>query len=290
MEKKDTLWEGRYCDLHTHSTYSDGTLTPTELIRMAEEIGLGAVALCDHNTVAGLPEFLAAGEGSAVQTVPGVEFSTDFKGGELHILALFLKPAHFDAVTRVTGEMLEGKERSNRELVEALSLAGVYLDYETIKAGTPGGQVNRAILAAEMLRLGYVTSVSEAFRSWLSEKRGYYHPPMRMDALETIRFIRDLGAVPVLAHPFLNLDEAGLEEFLPLACGAGLVGMETEYPKFTPEQREKAVLLAERFGLCRSGGSDFHGSIKPDIRMGTGRGDLAVPMEMMEKLSSYITR
>lgn len=285
MGKEDTIGTGKFCDLHTHSTYSDGTLTPAELVRLAEKIGLGAVALCDHNTVAGLPEFLAAGEGSPVKTVPGVEFSTDYKGGELHILGLLLKPECFSAVTQVTGEMLESKERSNRELVEGLGRAGIALDYEKIKAGTPGGQVNRAVIAAEMLRLGYVSSISEAFQLWLSEKRGLYRPAKRLDALETIRFIRSIGAVPVLAHPFLNLDEQGLRGFLPLAVAAGLAGMETYYPKFTPEQTAQAVFLAESFGLRKSGGSDFHGSIKPDIRLGTGRGDLAVPMAVLDELN-----
>lgn len=290
VKKRDTIWEGEYCDLHTHSTYSDGTLSPTELIRLAEEIGLGAVALCDHNTVAGLPEFLAAGESSSVEAVPGVEFSTDYNGGELHILALFLKPECFPDVTEVTGEMLASKERSNLALVSALEKAGIRLDYEKIKAGTPGGQVNRAVIAAQMLRLGYVSSVSEAFRLWLSEKQGFYKSPKRLDALETIRFIRSLGAVPVLAHPFLNLDEQGLGSFLPMAVEAGLVGMEVYYPKFSREQTEKAGELADAFGLVKSGGSDFHGSIKPDIRLGTGRGDLAVPMEWLEKLRSKAVR
>lgn len=288
MVKKDTIWAGKYCDLHTHSTYSDGTFTPAELFHLAENIGLGAVALCDHNTVAGLPEFLAAGEGSSVRAVPGVEFSTDYRGGELHILGLFLKPERFPDVTRVTGEMLVGKERSNRELVDNLSSAGICLDYEKIKADTPGGQVNRAIIAAEMLRLGYVSSISEAFHRWLSEKKGFYRPAKRLDAMETVRFIRSIGAVPVLAHPFLNLEEAALSEFLPDALRAGLVGMETYYPKFTPEQAEKAIFLADSFGLCRSGGSDFHGSIKPDIQLGVGRGGLAVPMELLEKLGCEV--
>ncbi len=274
------------CDLHTHSTYSDGTLTPQELIRLAEGLGLGAVALCDHNTVAGLPEFLAAAGSSSVMAVPGVEFSTGYRGGELHILALFVESQYYNVVTERLGQMLRWKEQSNIDLVEGLCGAGLSLDYAAIKAGTPGGQVNRAVIAAEMVKKGYCASVQEAFSRYLSEKRGFFHPPKRLDALETIRFIRSIGAVPVLAHPFLNLDEQGLREFLPDAVAYGLEGMEVLYPKFSGEQRELAARIAAEFGLAVSGGSDFHGANKPDIALGTGRGDLRIPLEVAEILQS----
>lgn len=275
---------GAICDLHTHSTYSDGTLTPSQLMMLAGELGLGAVALCDHNTVAGLPEFLTAGQSCGVEAVPGIEFSTEYHGGELHILALFLRPEHYGPVTSLLEQMVRSKEQSNRDLVAALEKAGISLDYEKIKAATPNGQVNRALIGAEMVALGYVSSVKEAFSRWLAPEHGYFHPPKRLDSLETIRFIRDLGAVPVLAHPFLNLDEQGLREFLTEAVAAGLVGMETMYPKFSPEETALAEKIAGEFGLQPSGGSDFHGSIKPDIALGTGRGGLWVPISVLEGL------
>jgi len=273
-----------FCDLHIHSTYSDGTLTPEQLIREAEKTGLGAVALCDHNTVAGLPDFLAAARGSAVRAVPGIEFSTDWRGGELHILALFVEPEHYGTVGQRVAEMMLRKEQSNLNLVAALKEAGIVLDYAAIKAGTPNGQVNRAVIASEMVRRGYCGSVKEAFQRWLSPKHGYFVPPKRLDALETIRFIRSIGAVSVLAHPFLNLSEEGLREFLREA--RELDGMETEYSTFTREQRALAREIAGEFGLAESGGSDFHGENKPDILLGTGRGDLAVPVEYLRGLEA----
>lgn len=284
MGKKDNIPRGACCDLHTHSIYSDGTCSPGQLICLAEEIGLGAVALCDHNTVAGLPEFLKAGENSSVEAVAGVEFSTQYNGGELHILALFLKPEHFSDVTRITHEMMHRKERSNRDLVEKLLHAGIRLDYEGIRSATPNGQVNRAVIGAEMLRLGYVSSISEAFQRWLARDCGFYQPPERLDTLETIRYISSIGAAPVLAHPFLNLDECRLRKFLPVAMAGGLLAMETLYPQFTPEQSDLACRIAQEYGLLSSGGSDFHGSIKPEIQLGRGDGDLYVPMEMLERI------
>lgn len=271
-----------FCDLHVHSVCSDGTWTPTELVREAECLGLEAVALCDHNTVVGLPEFLAAAEGSSVTAVPGVEFSTEYRGEELHILGLFVRPEYFGAVTERLQDFLRRKDESNRVLVAALKTAGIDLDYEVIKAGTPNGQVNRALIASEMVRKGYCDTRKDAFQSWLSPKHGYFVPPKRPCAFDTIRFIHSIGAVSVLAHPFLNLKEEELRTFLTRA--ETLDAMETEYVTFTPEQRARAGEIAGEFGLLLSGGSDFHGDNKQNIRIGTGLGDLRVDAGCFLKL------
>ncbi len=278
----------KICDLHVHSIYSDGTLSPAELIRLAEKSGVAAVALCDHNTVAGLSDFLEAAAKSDVTAIPGVEFSTDYGDTELHILALFVEKQHYGAITEQVEQMLRRKEQSNIDLIDALNAAGLPLDYEKIKAGTPGGSVNRAVIAAEMVRLGYCGSVKDAFSCWLSEKHGYFHPPKRLDALETIRFIKSIGAVAVLAHPFLNLDEKGLREFLPKAVEKGLDAMEVYYPKFSPEQTALAAQLAQEFHLLPSGGSDFHGANKPDIHLGTGRDNLKIACNLVENLAKRL--
>lgn len=277
-------------DLHTHSTHSDGTLTPEELIRLAEDIGLSAVALCDHNTVSGLPEFLAAAKNSPVEAVPGIEFSTDYNDTELHIIALWIRPEQYPAVTALLQEVLVRKEASNLALIAALNRAGLALDYEKIKTGTPGGIVNRAIIGAELTRLGYTPSVQAAFSQWLSPRRGYYTPPRNPDAFETIRFIRSLGAVSVLAHPFLNLDEPQLRVFLKEAAAAGLDGMETRYSKFDETASRKAKELADTFGLLESGGSDFHGENKPDIRLGSGKGNLLIPEAFLTALKDRLAQ
>lgn len=273
----------KHCDLHTHSLFSDGTCTPAELIRLAEDAGLGAVALCDHNTVAGLPEFLEAAAGSPVEAVPGIEFSTEYEGKELHILGLFIEPEYYSAVQTLLDDALRRKEQSNLDLIERLRNAGISLDYSKIKAEA-NGTVNRAVIAAQMVRSSYCASVKEAFDRWLSPERGYFVPPKRPDAYEIIRFIKSAGAVAVLAHPFLNLGEQELRCFL--AKAEGLDGMEVHYPLFDPGQTALAAQIAEEFGLLRSGGSDFHGANKPDIRIGAGRGDLEVPMICLEKLRS----
>lgn len=270
-----------YCDLHTHSSFSDGTCTPTELIRLAEEAGLEAVALCDHNTVAGLSEFLKAAEHAKVEAVPGIEFSVEYEGEELHIVGLFIGPEDCDAVNALLAEALEKKEQSNLDLVRKLGEAGIHLDYNRIKAES-GGTVNRAVIASYMVRGGYCKSVQDAFRDWLAPEKGYFVQPKRMDAFEVIRFIKSLGAVAVLAHPFLNLDEEGLRQFLSGA--EDLDGMEVYYPLFDEAQTALAERIAEEFGLLKSGGSDFHGDNKPDIQIGRGKGKLRVPIHCLEDM------
>lgn len=277
----------KLCDLHTHSTCSDGTLTPTQLVELALEKNLAAVALTDHNTVAGLPEFLEAARGTELEAVPGIEFSVDYGDIELHILGLFVKPEHYGPITERVEDMLRRKEQSNIDLVKNLEQAGIFLSYEDIKAATTTGQVNRALIAAEMLRKGYVGSIQEAFSKYLKQSHGYYNPPKRPDAFETIRFIRSLGAVAVWAHPFLNLKtESAVRKFLPEACEAGLQGMEVFYPKFDENQTALALQLVKEFGLQPSGGSDFHGENKPDIQLGSGKGSLFLPITLLEGLKS----
>lgn len=270
-----------FCDLHTHSCFSDGTLTPAELIRLAEEAGLGAVALCDHNTVAGLPAFLETAVESPVEAIPGIEFSTDYCGKELHILGLFIEPEYYGAINALLAEALERKDQSNRLLVKKLAEQGLTVDYEAIRVEA-NGTVNRAVIGAALVRRGFCGSVKEAFDNWLDPERGFYVPPKRPDAFEVIRFIKSIGAVAVLAHPFLNLGEQELREFL--AQTEDLDGMEVYYSKFTEEETKLAGKIAAEFGLVKSGGSDFHGANKPDIQIGVGKGNLRVPMECFHQL------
>lgn len=275
----------RYCDLHTHSCYSDGTCTPAEIIEKAVSLELSAVALTDHNTVAGLPEFLSAAKGQPVLAIPGVEISTEYGETELHILGLFLPPDSFDAVSVLLDGFNQKKEESNRNLVASLKHAGYDLDYDSIRKKHPQGTVNRATIAAALLEQGYVNSVSEAFQGLLSKKSGYYVPPRRLSAFEAIAFLRSIHAVPVLAHSFLNLkEEASLRQFLTEAIPHGLAGMETMYAGYPPDVTAAARRIAREFGLLESGGSDFHGATKPHIALGTGKGTLAVPAAFASRL------
>ncbi len=272
------------CDLHTHSVYSDGTLTPAQIIDEARKIGVGAVALCDHNTISGLDEFVAAARDSGVIAVPGVEFSTEYNGGQLHILGLFIEPQSYGEISQMMNESQREKEQSNALLVERLRKKGYGIDYQRIKRSTPDGLVNRAHIGAELVRGGYVDSIDEAFKTLLHSKFGFYTPPKRPQALDVIEKIKGLGSLAVLAHPFLNLNEERLREFLPKAKERGLDGMEAYYSKYDDHDTALGEKICDEYGLLKSGGSDFHGENKPEIMLGIGKGNLHIPMKIYEDL------
>ena len=279
----------QYCDLHTHSTYSDGTCSPAEIIMEAEKLGLSAVALTDHNTVSGIPDFLEAARTSSVEAIPGVEISCQYGDTELHLVGLFLPMENLDIVTVYLESLNRKKEESNRQLIHRLNQAGYSLDYEEIRRSHTEGTVNRAVIAAAMLEKGYVFSINDAFQGVLSQNAGFYVPPQRLSFFNAITLLRYVDAVPVLAHPFLNLKtEDRLRTCLQEAVPAGLVAMETMYSSYSPETEAAARRIAREFGLLESGGSDFHGQTKPHISLGTGKGNLAVPLSFAEQLRNSI--
>lgn len=273
----------RFCDLHTHSLYSDGTARPGQILAAAEAAELAAVALCDHNTIAGLPEFLRAGKTAAAEAVAGVEITGEYGGKEIHILGLFLPEACFPRLDAFLAEIRRKKEEANLACLRRLRQAGYGLSWEKIRQDA-SGEINRVHFARELLRLGHISSVKEAFQGLLAEENGFYRPPERAGGLEVAEFLADLGCVPVLAHPLLSLSEQELKDFLPRAKARGLAAMETRYSLFDETATRRAEALAERFGLLQSGGSDFHGENKPDIALGTGRGSLRVPAAFFEEL------
>lgn len=269
----------KLCDLHTHSTFSDGTFTPEEIIDEAVKIGLSAIALCDHNTVDGIPRFLAAAKSKNIEAVPGAEFSVDYNGKELHLLALFIPPNCLSKISDLMFESNQRKEQNNIDLVNKLCENGYILDYDEIKNSTPMGKVNRAHIGAALTKKGYTKSINEAFSTLLSTNAGFYKAPERPTVWQMIDFILSIDAVPVLAHPLLNLSFEELEIFLPLAKQKGLVGIECKYCLYDTATEQLSLNIADRFNLKYSGGSDFHGSIKPDIDLGVGKGDLRIPYE-----------
>ncbi len=278
----------KYCDLHLHSSCSDGTLAPRELVAMAREAGLSPVALTDHNTVRGLGEFLAEAEKQGVEALAGIEFSVNYHGRELHLLALGVDEKYFVEIEEMMDNYLKIRERTNREMVEALRGGGYLIDYDEIYAKSGNGYVNRAHIARELTEKGYTTSVRAAFDTLLRKDGPYFRPRIYPDVFDMIEYIGRIGAVSILAHPFLQFDEEGLREFLTEAKGRGLCGMETVYTEYSEEQTALAKAIAKEFGLLESGGSDFHGSTKPDVAFGVGFGNLRIPTSFAEKIKERI--
>lgn len=276
----------KYCDLHTHSTYSDGTCTPAEIIDAAVLSGLSAVALCDHNTIDGLDEFVKYSEGKNIEAVPGIEFSADYNGVEVHILGLYLPAESYAKVKKHLYGIIKAKEESNKRLLESLKRANYDIDYTEVTERYSGAVINRSHIAVILMERGYVKSIDEAMKGLLSVEGGHYVPPKRFSAMECIDFITEIGAVSVLAHPFLNLTYETLRKFLSEGKKHGLCGMECEYSTYDEETRSSAYALSGEFGLIKSGGSDFHGSRKPDIALGIGKGNLKVPFQWAEDLKN----
>lgn len=269
----------KYCDLHTHSVFSDGTDTPARIVEEAVALGLSAVALCDHNNVDGLPDFLAAAEGKPIRAVAGAEFTVDYEGTELHLLGLFIPEEAFAILSEMLLETTELKRKNNEAVIRSLQNAGYEVDFDSIAKTTANGKFNRSNIAQALMEKGYVSSVDEAMNTLLSENGGHYTPGKRISALEMLKKLKELGVVSVLAHPLKNMTFEALLRFLPVAKENGLAGMECFYSEFSESETEAALALAHRFGLKPSGGSDYHGTKKPHIRLGFGLGTLRVPYQ-----------
>ena len=271
-------------DLHTHSYFSDGTDAPEELIDQAKANGVSVIALTDHNTMGGVRRFLAKAKAEGVFGVAGIEFSTEYEKKELHIIALMVGEAYFDEIEANMEELKRRKEQSNRLLVEKLSAKGYDISYDGLVEKYHSVNINRAHIAATLTETGQTPSIKYAFAHLLGEECGIYIPPKRPDAFETIGYIRSIGAIPILAHPYLQFGQAELEAFLPLAIQSGLLGMEVDYSMYDEETTARAHETVEKFGLLPSGGSDHHGRNKPHITLGKGQGNLAVPESAWEKI------
>lgn len=273
------------CDLHCHSNFSDGTLTPTELVKLAEKQGLSALALTDHNTSNGLTEFMEAGKNSDVITVPGCEFTTEWRGIELHIVGLFFKRKYWNEIEDFMEIPKLAKHNSNLLLIENLNKAGYEVTAEEASA-LSDGEFNRTHIARVLVSKGYLNNISEGFEGILKDGNGFYKPAKRISSMAAINFIKTNEATAILAHPLLNLTSNDLLEFLPEAKEAGLDAIETIYTEFDEEMTHVAKELAEEFDLKQSGGSDFHGTTKPGIYLGAGRNNITVPFEFYEDMLS----
>lgn len=273
------------CDLHVHSTYSDGTLTPKEIVSLAKEKGLSAVALTDHNSVKGLTDFFKEGKVSDINLVGGVEISTEYMDTELHILGLFIPQKNYKQIEEYTDLCFQEKRKSNIDLCNKIRSTGVDITYEEVEETVPTGKVNRANIASVLVKKGYAASIRSAFEKYLYKKAGFYTPAKKPSTIDVIKLINSIGAVSVWAHPFLNVkDSHKMEAMLKDFKDSGIDAIEVFYSKYSEETTRTAVALAEKYTLLCSGGSDFHGDNKPDIELGSGKGNLNIPFQFYQKL------
>lgn len=273
-------------DLHAHSIFSDGSLTPEQLVDLACAAGLTAVALTDHDTTAGLPRFLAAAAGRPVRAVPGVEISADFSPGAMHMLGYFIQPGH-SAFDEKLAWIREGRDQRNAEILGKLNAMGFGIAWDEVARHAGADVVGRPHFAQVLLERGIVKTKDEAFDLYLGKGKPAYAERRRFSTEDSIALIRAAGGVAVLAHPFtLGLDDAGLRALLGRLAAEGLGGIEVYYSEHSANLQQAYSRLAEEFGLVATGGSDFHGALAPDIKLGSGFGGLRVPDEVVEKLEA----
>jgi hypothetical protein len=272
-------------DLHTHTTASDGSLTPAELVAAARDAGLKAVAVTDHDTTAGLDQALAAGREMGLTVVPGVEISVEAGlAGGVHVVGLFVDH-HHPSLAAALERLQQARAQRNPRMVERLNRLGIPLTLEEVTAFAGGEIVSRAHFAQALVARGVVASREEAFARYLGAGKPAYVPKQRLSPHQAIALLRRAGAVPILAHPgLLPLERGPLEELVRRFQEMGLEGLEAHYSEHDRPTRLWLERLAARLGLVVSGGSDFHGRAKPDIALGRGKGDLAVPLALLRAI------
>lgn len=273
-------------DLHCHSTFSDGSLTPEQLIEEAAKIGLFALALTDHDTVAGLPRFLAAAASTTVRAVPGVELSVDCSSGVMHMLGYWMDVENPELIRQMEW-IRDGRTMRNRAMLEKLNALGFAMTWEDVQSFAGEDVVGRPHFAQVMLQKGYAKDKNEAFDKWLGDGKPGYADRPRLTAEVAVALIRQAGGVAVLAHPFtLHIGkEAMAKLFLELA-GVGLAGVECYYSEHSADLTKDFLEMAKQANLVPTGGSDFHGEVSPGISLGSGFGGLNVPDEVLAQLEA----
>lgn len=253
-----------FVDLHCHTTASDGTLSPTQLVARAREFGLKTIAVTDHDTTDGLGEALAAAAEAGLEVLPGIEINTDVPGGEIHVLGYFIdvNDQPFQAELR---RLRDGRERRGAEITRRLAALGAPISWQRVQEIAGDAPIGRPHIARALLEAGHVNSMNEAFTLYIGRDGPAYVERMRFTPVEAVRAIKGVGGLPVLAHPIIArfsgdpVVEVNLDNTLPEMIAAGLVGLECYYPNYTQGQVQQLLAAARRFGLIATGGTDFHG-------------------------------
>ena len=281
-------------DLHIHSTASDGTFSPLEILNLAQSINLGAISITDHDTIDGTKEALAFGIPPSINFLTGVEISTASPPpfsfpGSFHILGYAINIDDF-ILNQTLAKLQEARKNRNPRIIKLLNRMGFELTLNEIRKDFGECQLGRPHIAKQMVKKGFVQSVAEAFDKYLAKGQPAYVDKYRIDCDRAIEVIRNAGGIPVLAHPIL-LESKNDDVFKKLIFRLkemGLKGIEVYYPEHSPDLIARYTETANRHGLLITGGTDFHGSIKPEIKMGLGRGNFSVPYELYEKLISSL--
>lgn len=277
-------------DMHIHSTFSDGTCTPEEIVQKAGGAGLGALILTDHDTCAGWHEMKAACDKYHIETIPGIEISTSLNEKSIHILGYGMDP-DCDRFKSLMEEWQTLRRNRNRIMIERMMKDGIDISEEAIIADCPDAVITRANMAAYLMKKGVIPDIDTGFKYYLSRRGPYYEPVKRMTPFDAVKVIKDLGGIAVFAHPILtHMCDTQLNTFTGQLAACGLDGVEGLYSGYTEENIKCMKWIALNHNLLITGGSDFHGTNKPDIKLGTGKGSLKIPYSSFEAIKRILDR
>lgn len=283
-------------DLHIHSSASDGSLTPAEIVSRAHQLDLAAIALTDHDTLAGVTAVMHTRLPPGLDFVAGVEISTAAPElfpchGSLHLLGYGFDPDD-PPLRRALKRLQDARKDRNPRIIAKLNHIGIGITLAELEAKAADTQIGRPHIADWLVTNGVVKDFDEAFERYLGTGRAAYVDKYRIGCRAAIHLIRNAGGVPVLAHPALIAPRTAwpLEDLVRTLKTYGLMGIEAYYPEHTPEQTRTFRTWADRFDLVATGGTDFHGAIKPDIEMGIAGGDFHVPYQCFSELAARIDR
>jgi predicted metal-dependent phosphoesterase TrpH len=272
-------------DLHLHTTASDGTLSPTEIVRYAKQKRLEAIAITDHDTVEGVEEALLASKENGIEVVPGIEISAEYPNGTLHILGYYIdfKDKPFLEQLAV---LQKARSERNPRIARKLQELGLDIGYEEVQQEAGTGQVGRPHFAQVLVKKGFVHNIQEAFEKYLKKGASAYMDKFRFQVQDAITSILDSGGIPVLSHPFtLNCrDEQELTFLIERWMDFGLQGIEVYYSEHNASQTRLYEKIADQYNLLTTGGSDFHGNNIQGIDLGSGRKNLDIPYTILDRL------
>jgi predicted metal-dependent phosphoesterase TrpH len=278
----------RFIDLHVHTTASDGAFTPAQVVKLAQTMGLAAIAITDHDTVAGNAEAYAEGLRDDVEVIPGVEISCDFTPTNIHMVGIFIDPTS-PALSDALADVREHRQRRNPKILARLAELGMSIDLAEVTARARGETVGRPHIAEVMVAKDYVADTAEAFDRFLANGKPAYVARRRIAAEEGIQLIHAAGGLAFIAHPgLLALPPRVLEGMIFKLARAGLDGLEVYYTDHLPTDTAFMRRIADEFDLLQTGGSDFHGPAKPGVDLGRGRGDLRIPYDLVVHMKARL--
>lgn len=277
-----------YIDLHVHSSASDGSLTPEEVVLLARKAGLRCFALTDHDTVDGVePALQYAGKFENIDVIPGIELSCYYKNREIHIVGLFVN--HRDkAFLEELQKLKQARKDRNEKMVQNFVDAGIPITIEELKHGNPNSVITRAHFARVLVEKGVCRNKTEAFDKYLGIGCPFYLPKPKVTPEHVLNLIKQAGGTAILAHPYsYKFSKSEVETLLDTLIPLGLSGLECYYSTYDDGQIQELRSIALAKNLLVSGGSDFHGVVKPDISIGTGRGNLRIPEKLLTAICEY---